>query len=98
MEGNVGASYLTTIFGVLVILGDVAKLVADGIKEQGMPTDLSSWITFAAGLAAGVGIILSKSFNVSNSPTPAAPVTVGPVAMSKPNPSATVAPGGHTTA
>ena len=81
-------SFKTSIIGCIIIALDLLKLVGDAIKEQGMPTDLNGWIVFAAGLATGVGLILAKDYNVSNSSHPAAPVIVSAVVSATPNPSA----------
>ena len=84
----IGASFKTSIIGYIIIALDLLKLVGDAIKEQGMPTDLNGWIVFAAGLATGVGLILAKDYNVSNSSHPAAPTIVSDVVAATPNPSA----------
>ena len=80
------ASWLTTIFGSGVILAGIFQLVAMTIEENGMPHDTSTWLNFAGKIVAGIGIILAKSYNVSNSPNPVAPVVVPPTAAAKPNP------------
>ncbi len=87
------ASWLTTLFGSGTVLFAVIQLIMFTIEENGLPHDTSTWFSFAGKVVAGVGIILSKSFNVSNSPNPAAPVIVPEAAAAKPNPAA-VAPVG----
>ena len=88
MEVPVKASWLTTLFGSGTILFAVIQLIMFNLEEGGMPHDTSTWFSFAGKIVAGVGIILSKSYNVSNSPQPAAPVVVPDAAMATPNPAA----------
>jgi hypothetical protein len=88
MEVPVGASWLTTIFGGAAIVGAIAQLIAFTIEEGGMPHDTSTWISFALKIIVGIGLILSKSYNVSNSPTPAAATVVSPADAVKANPAA----------
>lgn len=83
-----GASWLTTVFGGLTILGSIMQLVAMTVEESGLPHDTSTWLNFATKITVGVGLILAKSFNVSNSPNPVAPVVVPETAATKPNPTA----------
>ena len=66
----------TTILGYIIIFLDIANLVGESVKHNGLPTDVQAWIIFAGGLATGVGLILAKDFNVSNAkdPQPAQPV------------------------
>jgi len=66
----------------------LAQLAAQIIEEGGMPHDVSTWLGFATKFIAGAGIILSKSFNVSNAPTPVAPAVVSPADAVKVNPAA----------
>ena len=84
----VKASWLTTLFGSGTILFAVIQLIMFNLEEGGMPHDTSTWFSFAGKIVAGVGIILSKSFNVSNSPTPVAPVVVSAADAVKTNPAA----------
>ena len=84
------ASWLTTLFGGGTVLFAVVQLIMFTIEEGGMPHDTSTWFSFAGKIVAGVGIILSKSYNVSNSPQPNAPIVVPDEAMAKPNPAAVV--------
>ncbi len=83
------ASWLTTLFGSGAILGALIQLVMMTIEENGLPHDASTWMNFATKIVVGVGLIMAKSYNVSNSPNPAAPVVVPPAAAEKPNPAAT---------
>ncbi len=83
-----GASWLTTIFGVGAIGVALAQLAAQIIEEGGAPHDLSTWLGFATKFIVGAGLIMAKSYNVSNSPTPAAPTVVSDAAAVKPNPAA----------
>jgi uncharacterized membrane protein YdcZ (DUF606 family) len=91
-EVFVKASYLTTLFGSGTILFAVIQLIMFNIEEGGMPHDTSTWFSFAGKVIAGVGIILSKSFNVSNAPNPAAATVVSPASEAKPNPAAVPPP------
>jgi len=83
-----GASNKTTIIGYIIIALDMIKLAGDSIQQGGVPTDLNGWIVFAAGLATGIGLILSKDFNVSNAPKPTAATQVSGANEATPNPSA----------
>jgi len=67
--GNpVGASWLTTVFGIAAIVGSIVQLIAMTIEENGLPHDTSTWMNFATKIVVGVGLILSKSYNVTNTP------------------------------
>lgn len=85
-----GASYKTAIFGYIIIGLDLLKLIGDAVKQEGLPTDMNGWIVFVGGLATGIGLILSKDWNVSNAPRPVAPMSVSTVDAAKPNPSAPI--------
>lgn len=64
-----GASWMTTVVGYLVIVLTVANQV---YTEQGLPHSVPEWIGFVGGIATGVGIALAKDFNKSNAPNPEA--------------------------
>jgi hypothetical protein len=83
-----GASWLTTVFGVGAILVALAQLAAQIIEEGGMPHDTSTWLGFATKFIVGAGLVFAKSFNVSNSPQPAAATVVSTAAEATPNPAA----------
>ncbi len=85
------ASWLTTLFGAGAIVAALVQLGAQIAEEGGMPHDFSTWMGFASKFILGAGVILSKSFNVTNSPQPAAATVVPPAAAAKPNPAATPA-------
>ena len=80
-------SWKTAVLGYIILALDLLKLIGDAIKAEGMPADLNSWIVFGAGLATGIGLILSKDFDKSNAPMPVAVATVSHVDAVKPNPS-----------
>jgi hypothetical protein len=82
----VGASYLTTIFGVLTIMGDIGAFISHFMKDNPAPMTFEEGFAYFMGLATGVGLILAKSFNVTNSPTPKAAITVPPTAAVTANP------------
>jgi len=84
----VGKSWLTTLFGGGAILTAIIQLILMTIEENGLPHDASTWANFAGKIIIGVGVIVSKDWNVSNSKDPAAPVVVPPVAAATPNPAA----------
>jgi uncharacterized membrane protein len=84
-----GASWLTTLFGSGAIIGAFVQLIMMTIEENGLPHDASTWMNFITKIVVWVGLILSKSYNVSNSPTPAAATVVPDAAATKPNPAAT---------
>ena len=88
MEVTVKASWLTTLFGVAAIAAALVQLGAQIIEEGGMPHDFSTWMGFATKFILGAGVILSKSFNVSNSPTPVAATVVSTANEAKVNPAA----------
>ncbi len=92
------SSWMTTVLGIIVLIGDIGNLVTVSIEKQGIPTNATQWFYTLSGLATGVGLLVAKQFNVSNSPHPAAPVVVTPTLMKTPNPSALPPAGGHTTA
>lgn len=81
-------SWKTLYAGYFILLADIAGLIARGIQEQGIPTDANTWILFATFLGTGISSILSKDYNVSNSPKPAAAVTVSDHSAATPNPAA----------
>ena len=85
-----GASWLTTLLGIIVIIGDIANLVTVTIEKSGVPTNATQWIYTLSGLATGIGLIFSKQWNVSNSQQPAAATVVPTVLEHKPNPVATI--------
>lgn len=62
-----GSSWMTSAVGYLVIILTVANQV---YVEQGLPTGVHEWITFAGGIVTGVGIALAKDYNKSNSKDP----------------------------
>lgn len=62
-----GASWMTTVFGYLVI---VLTVVQQAVVEQGLPSDLAGWVKFAGGIVTGVGIALAKDFNKTNATNP----------------------------
>lgn len=71
-----GASYLTTVFGVLTILGDVGAFISHFMKDNPIPMTFEDGFGYFMALATGIGLILAKSFNVSHAPAPAAEPTV----------------------
>ncbi len=73
-----GASWRTDLAGWIIIGGDFAKLIADTISKQGIPTEPGGWIAFGVALATGVGLIMAKDGKVSNAPSPVAPQQVPP--------------------
>ena len=84
-----GVSWIPQLFGAGAIGSAFIQLILMTIEENGIPHDASTWANFAGKIFIGVGLIFAKQKNVSNSPTPAAPVVVPPAAMTKPNPAAT---------
>jgi hypothetical protein len=80
-------SWKTSVLGYIILALDLLKLVGDAIKAEGMPTDMNGWIVFGAGLATGIGLILSKDYDKSNAPVPVAAATVSASSAAKPNPS-----------
>jgi hypothetical protein len=85
-------SWMTTVLGIIVLIGDAANLVTVSIEQHGIPTNATQWIYTISGIATGIGLLAAKQFNVSNSPQPAAPAVVPPAAMATPNPSALAKP------
>ena len=83
-----GASWLTTLLGAAAIIGTVVQFIMGAIEESGMPHDPSTWMSFITKIVVGVGLILSKSYNVSNAPQPAAATVVSAKSEAKKNPSA----------
>lgn len=70
------ASWLTTLFGALVIFGDLGAIVSHYMAENPMPTTPEDWFKWGMGLAMGIGLAVAKSFNVSHSGTNAEPHVV----------------------
>lgn len=89
MQG-LGASWLTTIFGGLTILSDVGSFASHFLATNPAPTTVQDWFVWGMGLVTGVGLIVAKSYNVSNSQRPAAAATVSPVAAATTNPAAEI--------
>jgi len=83
------ASWLTTLFGSGAIITAIIQLILMTIEENGLPHDASTWANLIGKVIIGLGVIFSKSYNVTNSPTPVAPVVVPDAAAAKPNPAAT---------
>ena len=79
-----GQSWKTTLFGWLIIIGDVIKLIADTASEQGVPTDLSGWIGFGLAMATGIGLTFSKDYDKTNSQHPAAVAHTAPEVSASP--------------
>lgn len=86
------ASNKTSIVGFIIIALDIMKLAGDAIQEGGIPKDINGWIVFVAGISTGIGLILSKDYNVSNSPKPAKATQVSDVNEGMPNPAAVAKP------
>ena len=80
-------SWKTAVLGYIIVGLDLIKLIGDAVKAQGLPTDMNGWIVFVAGLATGIGLILSKDYDKSNAPLPVATATVSEHSQAKPNPS-----------
>lgn len=83
-----GASWLTTVFGVLTILGDVGAFISRYMGDNEAPITPEGYFAYFMGLATGIGLILAKSFNVSNSSHPKAATVVSPANEAKVNPAA----------
>ena len=81
------ASWLTTLMGSLVIIGDVGAFVSKFMSENTAPITPEQWFGYFMGLVTGIGLILAKQFNVSNAPRPAAPAVVSAINAATPNPS-----------
>lgn len=64
------ASWLTTVFGALVILGDIAAFIAHYMQDNPAPVTPEGWIMYVTALVSGVGLSLTKTFNVTNSRHP----------------------------
>lgn len=78
MQSVLGASWMTTLVGYVVIVLTVANQV---YSEQGLPANVHEWVGFIGGLATGVGIALAKDFNKSNSPHAQPVAAVVPTAL-----------------
>lgn len=73
------ASWLTTVFGVLTIIGDIGAFISHFMAENAAPITPEGWFAYAMGLVTGIGLIVAKAYNVSHAPTPAAaPAVVTP--------------------
>ena len=65
MPGN---SWKTGLLGYVLIALDVLQFVGQAIDQQGIPTNFQGWIVTISGLAGGIGLIIAKDFDKSNSP------------------------------
>ena len=63
-----GASWFTSLIGYLVMAGGIAELVQEALTTQGVPTNMTGWVT----LIGGIGIRATKQANVTNAPHPLA--------------------------
>ena len=81
-------SWRTRYAGYFILASDIAGLVARGIQEKGLPQDANTWILFMTFIGVGISSILSKDYNVSNAPKPAAATVVSAVNEATANPSA----------
>ena len=73
-----GGSWKTGIAGWLLIVGDIAQMIAQTVEKEGIPTNTSAWITFGIALASGVGLIVAKDFDKSNAQQPRAEAVAVP--------------------
>jgi hypothetical protein len=73
MDKVLGASYKTTLAGIGMILVGVGNAIGEW-KGGGFAA--VNFTAFLAAITAGIGLIMAKDSNVSNSPAPgpAAPV------------------------
>jgi len=81
---------MNTVAGAIAVLGGISDFISEIVKQQGLPHDLLHWAIFVGLVSGGIGNIVSKQWNVTNSPQPAAPTVVPPVAMATPNPAAKI--------
>lgn len=74
-----GGSWKTALLGYVLIALDVLQFVGQSLEKQGIPTDFQGWIVTIGGLAGGIGLVVAKDFDKSNSRQPqATAVTVPP--------------------
>lgn len=64
-----GASWRTGLVGILAIAGGVVGLIADIIATQGMPKTVPEYVLFGGLVLSGIGNLLAKDANVTNSGT-----------------------------
>lgn len=81
-------SWMVKVLGALAVLGDIGAFLARYTQENPAPLAKAEWFTYGTGLLIGVALILSKQFNVSNSPIPKAATVVSPENEAKANPAA----------
>ncbi len=67
-----GGSYKTSILGYLLIILDVLQFVGQAVEKQGIPTNFQGWIVTLSGLAGGIGLIVAKDWDKTNSSHPQA--------------------------
>jgi len=81
MTINLSKSWLPTVFGVV---GSIAVYLSQ--LGANLPTTAAEWGTaIFAGAVGGLGVV-SKQFNVTNSPTPVQPQAVNAATLSPPIP------------
>lgn len=78
-----GGSFKTSILGYLLIVLDVIQFIGQALETQGIPTDLKGWIVTLSGLAGGIGLIVAKDFDKSNSNNPQAVAVAVPTEAPK---------------
>jgi hypothetical protein len=71
-----GASWRTSLVGYISIASGVVGFIADLLVTQGLPSSLPEYVVFAGLVLGGIGHILAKDANVSNSGTNAPVHTV----------------------
>lgn len=72
------ASWLTTLFGVLTILGDIGAFISHFMADNPAPITPEGYFAYFMGMVTGIGLIVAKAYNVSHAPAPAEPAPVEP--------------------
>lgn len=83
-----GKSWMNTVLGIVVLIGNLGNFIDAAITQHGVPATWHEWLIFLIANATGIGLIVSKQFNVSNSPDPVAATVVSAASEAKPNPAA----------
>lgn len=73
-----GSNPIPRLLGLVVAVGELAKLGQAGLEQGAVPTDAHDWLMFWL----GIGLAFAKQYNKSNAPVPS------PTTLTVPKPGA----------